>query len=216
MEQKQYIGAVGRKLKCSGRKKKEIRKQLQSDIGIALEEGRTMAEVLEDMGSVSQLAEEFNENMPEEEIRKAKKERGIIIIAAVIVILVAIGVFLYWWLPKWKLIDENSSFKPEEVTKQAEEIIDLLDQGEYEALKETYADEVMYPYLTEEYMGAVKAQISEDWGARVSFGNIYMTEISQQGEEYVVAEMTVTYENVSVVYRISLNKNLKLVGIFIR
>lgn len=216
MKQKQYIKAVVRKLKCSGSKKKEIEKQLYSDIGIALEEGSDINEVLQEMGSVSELAAEFNENMPKVELQKAKRAWIIKIIAALIVVLIVLGIAVYWWWPKIKWMDEKSRFDKEIVEQKVQEIIELLDCGEYEILREDYADDIMYPYLTEEYFESVKIQLNEDWGKREAFGNSYMTEVSQQNEVYAIVEKNVTYENVSVIYTLTFDEEMELAGLYIR
>lgn len=216
MEQHSYIRAVIKKLKCSGAKKKEIEKQLQSDIGIALEEGRALSEILQEMGSPSDLAAEFNENMPEEERKKAHRAKVGKIAAVIVVLLLAAGVFGYWWLPKIREVKEDSRFEKTTVTQQVQTVIALMDEGDYDTLSEEYATTQMAEYLNADYMDAIKAQLAADWGARVSFGNAYMAEISQQGQDYVVVEMTVTYENISVIYKITLDEDLKVAGLYIR
>ncbi len=150
MEQKAYIRAVMRALKCSGTKKKEIRKQLESDIGIALEEGRPVAEVLEEMGSAAEVA----------------------------VLLLGVGIFLYWWLPKAKWVGPDGGDKESRAKEQA--------------------------------------QLSTDWGERVSVGTGYVVELSQQGQMYQVVELQVVYENVSVIYSITLDEELRLAGLYMR
>ena len=215
MEQKAYIRAVMRALKCSGTKKKEIRKQLESDIGIALEEGRPIAEVLEEMGSASELATDFNENMSPEELKKAKQARTAKVIALVSVFLLAVGIFLYWWLPKAKWVGPDGGDKESQAKERAQEVVELLDAGDYDALKEN-AIVLMEDYLTPEYMGGVKAQLSTDWGERVSVGTGYVVEVSQQGQTYQIVELQVVYENVSVIYSITLDEKLRLAGLYMR
>lgn len=215
MEQKAYIRAVMRALKCSGTKKKEIRKQLESDIGIALEEGRPVAEVLEEMGSASELAAEFNENMTPEELKKAKQARTGKVIALVAVLLLAVGIFLYWWLPKAKWVGPDGGDKETRAKERAQEVVELLDAGDYDVLKEN-AIALMADYLTSEYMGGVKAQLSTDWGERVSVGTGYVVEVSQQGQTYQIVELQVVYENVSVIYSITLDEELRLAGLYMR
>ena len=215
MEQKAYIRAVMRALKCSGTKKKEIRKQLESDIGIALEEGRPIAEVLEEMGSASELATDFNENMSPEELKKAKQARIGKVIAFVAVFLLAVGIFLYWWLPKAKWVGPDGGDKETRAKERAQEVVELLDAGDYDVLKEN-AVALMEDYLTSEYMGEAKAQLSTDWGERVSVGTGYVVEVSQQGQTYQIVELQVVYENVSVIYSITLDEELRLAGLYMR
>ena len=73
MNQEKYVIAVLKKLKCSGSKKKEIRKELESDIAAALENGESLEEIMARMGSPASLAGEFNDNFSKEEITAFKK-----------------------------------------------------------------------------------------------------------------------------------------------
>lgn len=215
MEQKGYIKAVMRGLKCSGAKKKEIKKQLESDIGIALEEGRPIFEVLSAMGSASELAAEFNENMTPEEQKKAKQARIGKIVAVVLVLLVAVGVLLYWWLPKAKWVGPDGGDKETRAKERAQEVVELLDAGDYEALQAN-AIALMEDYLTADYMDSVKAQLTSDWGKRVSVGTGYVVEVTQQGQTYQIVELQAVYENVSVIYSITLDEELRLAGLYMR
>ena len=74
----------------------------------------------------------------------------------------------------------------------------------------------MQPYLSETAMTEINRTISDDWGERTSFGTIYMTELTQMGKHLAVGEITVTYENVSVTYRLTYDKDMKLAGLYIR
>ena len=73
MNQEKYVIAVLKKLKCSGSKKKEIRKELESDIAAALENGESLEEIMARMGSPASLAGEFNDNFSKEEITAFKR-----------------------------------------------------------------------------------------------------------------------------------------------
>ncbi len=50
MDQRKYLNAIRRKLRCSAAKKKEIVKQLRADIDAALEKGETLEHILDAIG----------------------------------------------------------------------------------------------------------------------------------------------------------------------
>lgn len=93
--------------------------------------------------------------------------------------------------------------------------VELLDAGDYTSLREN-AILQMQTVLNEESMGSAKKQISDDWGERLQFGNAYIAEIVQQNTHYAVGEITVTYDNVSVIYRLTFDENMLLAGIYMR
>ena len=54
MNEKQYVNAIARKIKCGGEKKKEIKKQLLMDIHLRKEQGEELEEIISHMGQLSQ------------------------------------------------------------------------------------------------------------------------------------------------------------------
>ena len=77
MTAEKYVNAVIRRVKCSGKQRRELRQQLLSDISAAREQGEQMNEILERMGSIDTVAKEFNENLPEQEQKKFRRTRKI-------------------------------------------------------------------------------------------------------------------------------------------
>ena len=150
-----------------------------------------------------------------EELKKAKQARTGKVIALVSVFLLAVGIFLYWWLPKAKWVGPDGGDKETRAKERAQEVVELMDAGDYDVLKEN-AIALMEDYLTPEYMGGVKDQLSTDWGERVSVGTGYVVEVSQQGQTYQIVELQVVYENVSVIYSITLDEELRLAGLYMR
>lgn len=219
MTKEKYVKEVVKKLKCPKAKKKEIAKQLEADIQSALENGETMESILASMGTPENISAEFNENLSETEIaavKRAKKWKIIISVLAVIGILAVIGVGIYWWLPKGKMINESETFQEEEVIKQAELIISLFDAEEYEGIINLSVDEAKNDKFMEALTGA-KAQLSDDeWGTFQSFGTIYTAEVEQMGKNYVLVQMNAVYENTSVTYTITFDEELLMAGFYVR
>lgn len=216
MNQKTYIKAVCRKLKCTRTKKKEIEKQLESDISMALENGETMEEICQRMGTPKEAAEEFNENLSEQELRKAKRTKVCGITAIVIGIVFFLCLSGYWVMPKSAAISESRIFEEDRLETKTLAVILALDAKDYDALQTQYAEEKMKPYLTEEIMEQAKNNISDDWGKQVSIGKAYMAEITQMGKKYATVQVNVHYENADVTYTISFDSDYKLSGLYMK
>lgn len=171
------------------------------------------------MGTVEELAQEFNESFSAKERKRSRKAKSTKMI--IITILVIIGLFaiatalLYWMLPKGTDISESSTFVKEQVEAGVEEVINLLDDGAYDTLAEN-ATEQMAGVLNDEDMDAAKQLVGDDWGARVELGTIYMQEVEQQGVHYVITQVAASYENVTVTYTITFDENMKLAGIYMK
>lgn len=219
MKAETYVDKIVKQMQCSKSKKEEIRKQLLGDIRERVAAGESEEAVIAQMGTVEELAQEFNESFSAKERKHSRKSRSTKMI--IITILVIIGLFaiatalLYWMLPKGTDISESSTFVKEQVEARVEEVINLLDDGAYDTLAEN-AMEQMAGVLNDEDMDAAKQLVGDDWGARVELGTIYMQEVEQQGVHYVITQVAASYENVTVTYTITFDENMKLAGIYMK
>lgn len=219
MKAETYVDKIVKQMQCSKSKKEEIRKQLLGDIRERVVAGESEEAVIAQMGTVEELAQEFNESFSAKERKRSRKSRSTKMI--IITILVIIGLFavatalLYWMLPKGTDISESSTFVKEQVEARVEEVINLLDDGAYDTLAEN-ATEQMAGVLNDEDMDAAKQLVGDDWGARVELGMIYMQEVEQQGVHYVITQVAASYENVTVTYTITFDENMKLAGIYMK
>lgn len=219
MKTETYVDKIVKQMQCSKSKKEEIRKQLLGDIRERVAAGESEEAVIAQMGTVEELAQEFNESFSAKERKRSRKSRSTKMI--IITILVIIGLFaiatalLYWMLPKGTDISESSTFVKEQVEARVEEVINLLDDGAYDTLAEN-ATEQMAGVLNDEDMDAAKQLVGDDWGARVELGMIYMQEVEQQGVHYVITQVAASYENVTVTYTITFDENMKLAGIYMK
>lgn len=219
MKAETYVDKIVKQMQCSKSKKEEIRKQLLGDIRERVAAGESEEAVIAQMGTVEELAQEFNESFSAKERKRSRKSRSTKMI--IITILVIIGLFaiatalLYWMLPKGTDISESSIFVKEQVEARVEEVINLLDDGAYDTLTEN-ATEQMAGVLNDEDMDAAKQLVGDDWGARVELGTIYMQEVEQQGVHYVITQVAASYENVTATYTITFDENMKLAGIYMK
>ena len=216
MSAEKYAKQVAKYLKCSGKRKQEIRKQITSDIQAAVAEGKSLEQALGDMGDPKALATEFNESFGEAEKKAAGRAKVCKILIIIFVILLLLAMLVWWALPKTKLLSDSKTFSEELVQERAELILELFNQGDYAALQD-YQIEQMQEVMVEETMEQMKAlYIGSDWGEMRNIGNVYSVEVSQMGRKYAILQMMVSYENVNVTYTMTFDKDLKLAGFYMR
>ena len=212
---KKYIHQIVKRLQCSGKKRKEIKKQLTADFMAELENGAKESDIMEQLGTPSELADEFNSTFSADEKKKCRREKGIKVISIIMAGILLLATAVYWVLPKSKPMEESKLFKKEEMKAETERIITLLEQEEYSELKEC-SIEKMKDFMNKETMDEIKEKISMDWGELQSYGTFYMAEVTQMGQHYATVQVTVTYDNVSVTYTITFDEALKLAGLWMK
>lgn len=214
MTAEKYVNGIVRKIKCSKKKRIEIKQQLLSDISAALENGEAFEEILKRMGNVEEVVKEFNQNLPEEEGKTYQKRKKRIIFFGVLFTIFIIATIGYWFLPKTVLL-EDSVFQKKVVEEQVKAVIEKLNNNQFEELKEDAIEE-MQEVLTQDTFDPIREQIGLDWGEMQSIGTIYMTVIKQQRQQLVITQVVVVYKNVSVTYTITFDKEMNLAGIYVK
>lgn len=213
MDAEKYVKKIVRNLKCTGAKKKEIGDSLLSDIAARREQGEAMEQIMESMGSPEEIAEAFSQNLSDAD-RKAYKRRRIgMTIGQIVAALVFLSVLAWWMIPKPAALGDDLS--QEAVTASVENVIVMLNQNDFDGLQELAVDELKSK-LTQETLDEVRKGISEDWGEMQSIGKVYMQGVKQKGKVMVVTQVDAVYENVSVVYTISFDEDLRLGGLYMR
>lgn len=215
MNAEKYVDSVVRKVRCGREKRKEIRQQLLSDISAELEEGETLEHVIGRMGSAAEAAEEFNQNLPEAELKRYRRGKRWKISGCIAVALALVVCGIYWFLPKTYELSKGGYFDEETIEARMQEVIAELDRGDYEAMQAN-ATEEMQPVLTAEYMESAKATVSDDWGAFQAYGTAYMVQMKQQGKRFALGQMTVSYENASVTYTLTFDEDMRLAGLYMK
>lgn len=213
MDAEKYVKKIVRNLKCTGAKKKEIGDSLLYDIAARREQGEPMEQIMESMGSPEEIAEAFSQNLSDAD-RKAYKRRRIgMTIGQIVAVLVFLSVLAWWMIPKPAALGDDLS--QEAVTASVENVVVMLNQNDFDGLQELAVDELKSK-LTQETMDEVRKNISEDWGEMQSIGKVYMQGLKQKGKVMVVTQVDAVYENVSVVYTISFDEDLRLGGLYMR
>ena len=114
MDAKKYVNAIAGKVRCSGKKKKEIKKQLLMDIQTRIEQGESLDEIISQMGTAKEIAESFNENISEKEQKQYGRNKVLKIVIPILAVLAFLLLFLYWMLPKTCDIDQSRYFNREQ------------------------------------------------------------------------------------------------------
>lgn len=215
MEQKKYLKAIYRKLRCGSAKKKEIVKQLGADIEAALEKGDSLAHVISEIGTPEAVAAEFNAEISEKDRKREKYGIYAKCIGFVVLILCLIAAALWWFWPKSENIDESGRFSEQAVIEKAKQVIAYLDADDYEAMRAMAQDQVA-ELLTDEVFREGKQLLAEDFGAFVAWGNAYVAEVTEQGQHAAVIEIGASYEKISVMYTLFFDEEMQLTGIYMR
>lgn len=210
-----YVKKIAGRLKCPGDKRREIRQQLLSDISTALDNGETLAQIMARMGAPASVAAEFNENRTPSEIKKYKRTRRLKISSLITVVLILLIFGIYWILPKGAELEKDGIFKERMVKAQMQNVIEWVGSEDYEQLKKISIPLLKSTFEDDSFSQA-KASISEDWGEQKTYGKFYMTQLQQMGKSYAVCQVTVNYENTSVTYTLTFDRDLKLAGIYIK
>ena len=71
----QYVNAVAKKIRCNGKRKKEIKRQLLTDINMRLEQGEGLEEIISQMGTAQEMADGFNESISQNEQKKYRRNK---------------------------------------------------------------------------------------------------------------------------------------------
>ena len=152
----------------------------------------------------------FQPAQTEEE--KKKRIRNIIITAVVLVIA---AVACYFAMPKNKDISQSSIFDQAEVEALAEQVVEYINEENFDGLKEMSVDE-MSSIMNKERMDEAKARVSEDWGEYQSITNISTTEVTQRGVTAALAYVTADYENAEIHFTFAFNEDMELASLGIQ
>lgn len=216
MTKEQYIKGIVSNVHCSNKRKKEIKKQLEADIDLRLENGESFEEISEQMGNVLEIAEGFNTSMPESEQTNYRRTKVSRLIIVIIVLLFLLSCVNYWFTAKTYPLENSKIYNQAEVERRIKETVDILDAQDYETLQEK-SSVILMPMLTKERIDEARLKVSDQpFGERKSIGEIVCTELVQGSDHYAVGEIKVNYENVSVVYRITIDPEMKLAGLYMR
>lgn len=206
---RKYINQIVRRLKCSRKRREEIKRQLLSEVD---EERENSTQALE---NALEIAEEFNNSFSEEEKKAYKKEKLLKIAGMVPVLIILVAGLIWWMIPKQIWLEDSKVFDVNVVEAQSKTVLDCFDRDDYETLKEM-SDDKMREFLNNHDLKSDKPLIAEDWGKREEIGKVYMVELTQKGRKSAVVQMHVQYEHANVMYTISFNRDMELQGFWMQ
>lgn len=210
-----YVKQIVKKVKCSRSKRQEIYRQLLADINQEMENGVPFDVVMLRMGEPIAIAEEFNQNLSQTEHKKYKNRLAAKIIAGIAVMLAGIIAAALWFLPLSVRFGNSGLFSEAVVEEQSKEVIRMLNEEDYEALK-ACTDERVQQILTQQVIEDAKKQAGTDWGEFQQFGKCYMSEQKLQGRTRAVVQINAAYEKIGVTYTLFFNDDMKLSGLYIK
>lgn len=215
MNSKKFVKQAGKYLECSREKRKQVEQQIAADVQEIINSGETMEKVEELLGSPEMIAGKFNKTFGVSEKQKYKKEKRIktLLQAAVVLVIVIIGTVRL--MPDQVSLAESEIFEEAEVIEKSKEVIDLFEEGDVESLQEMSVEQIKEA-LNEEAMASIQEGFGTDWGEFVSYGDFYSAETTQNGDTYAMVQVEVAYENVSIKYALTFDKDLQLAGIYIK
>ncbi len=222
MNEKKYLAKIKRMLRCAPSKKREIVRQIRADIRSAMEGGEGFSQVIGTLGTPGEIAAEFNGNMSEEEMKRARREKRLILLGGIVVFLLAVYFAVCWLIPGVRQIGESKRFSEDTLTELAKQAVQYMDAGDYGALQ-AMMHEKAAGLLTGEVLEDAKVQVmgargqaEGGFGAFQAWGNVYIAEIKEQGQYAAAVEIGAAYENISVVYTLFFNEDMKLTGVYMR
>ncbi len=219
MEQNSFLKTVAKNLHCSRRKKKEICKDIQSDIEVALQNGESWADIETRMGTPREIAKEFNENMPPKELQNTRKRRiaFIIIIAVFLLAAVAIKISVDQFNePKIEEFGSSGLFQEDAVDQKVEEIVILVGADRLEELLNDYSTADLSGGITADALRELKKLLNPPWGNYQKITSSYYFEVISPGKIWTIADVVALYDNCTISYRLTFTPEMKLDGIYMK
>jgi hypothetical protein len=111
--------------------------------------------------------------------------------------------------------EPQSPFDAQAVQQHMMATIERFEKDDVAGLQaEAAAD--LRPHLTAETIKAAKEEFGPKWGSRVSLGLPHLTAGQENGAWYAICEIAIGYKETAVIYRLSYDEKMNLVGLFVR
>lgn len=215
MTAEQYVRQVGKLLKCRSSRKKDVKKQILSEINSAVAAGENLEDVLTRMGIPWDYANRYNDSFDKAERKAAKRERTLTIWGVILLVIAVIIAGVYWNLPKWSDIGESTVFREEQVEAQAEEIIRFYSGNDFQAVTDRMNDD-MKQVLNAATLQYTKSQMKEDFGELLALETVNVSEANQGGKLYAMIQVSVSYSNMNVTYTLTFDEDMMLAGFYVK
>ena len=200
MNKERYMSVFKKSLGCNKEKKNLICEELDADIQ-------------ERLGEPHVLANEFNENLG---VKNSSPKKKVWIYIGIVVIGLLLAGFFYInsLIPQVSNIGASGYFQQSEVEKQSLDIVVNLSQRNYQAIHDISNQELQGALSQERLETAVNGL--GDIGEFEKITSQNYAEVTQKGEVNVVGELVALYDQRSVTYTISFDKDMKLSGLYMK
>ena len=213
MNKERYMSVFKKSLGCNKEKKNLICEELDADIQEAMKNGESWSDIQERLGEPHVLANEFNENLG---VKNSSPKKKVWIYIGIVVIGLLLAGFFYInsLIPQVSNIGTSGYFQQSEVEKQSLDIVVNLSQRNYQAIHDISNQELQGALSQERLETAVNGL--GDIGEFEKIASQNYAEVTQKGEVNVVGELVALYDQRSVTYTISFDKDMKLSGLYMK
>ena len=213
MNKERYMSVFKKSLGCNKEKKNLICEELDADIQEAMKNGESWSDIQERLGEPHVLANEFNENLG---VKNSSPKKKVWIYIGIVVIGLLLAGFFYInsLIPQVSNIGASGYFQQSEVEKQSLDIVVNLSQRNYQAIHDISNQELQGALSQERLETAVNGLCDIVEFEKITSQNY--AEVTQKGEVNVVGELVALYDQRSVTYTISFDKDMKLSGLYMK
>ncbi len=215
MTKETYVKKIVKRVRCDKKRRQDIGRELLTEIQERMSGGEALEDIMREMGSIREIADSFNESLSEADRKKYRQKRLLCVVLIVGAVCAVLRMGAVWLLPSARDLESSQVFSRAEVESTLKEVIDLLDEEDYAALRDM-ATPQMATALQEQTMGEAKAQFSGDFGDRISLGAIYSTEVVQQHRHMAVCQVNVSYENTGITYTVTFDEDMRIAGLYMK
>lgn len=109
------------------------------------------------------------------------------------------------------------NFDEEKVKVQAENVVTLFSNNEYEKVTNEFTREDLKTALTSDVLSDAKAQVMPNAGTLDKFSqSSILAKKDKDGNDFVLAIVVAKYSNQTVTYTISFDENMKIIGFYLK
>ena len=210
MTEQQFLRQIKRLLHCKADKKREILRQLESDIASAKEGGKSWEEIRQEWGTPEQFVSEFNEDG-----RSIQKGKRILIGSVAVLVLFACVAAGVWFAHSHEknsgqqLTKNVETQKIEKIPDVVREVITDFSDGAYEKFIARCDAKMQAAFSKKNWEDAQKIASENE-------KLLSVTQTTQAGQNLKVYQVAVDYGKRQIVYTISLDTENLIAGFYFK
>ena len=217
MTEQQFLRQIKRLLHCKADKKREILRQLESDIESAKEGGKRWEEIRQEWGTPEQFVSEFNEDG-----RSIQKGKRILIGSVAVLVLFACVAAGVWFAHSHEknsgqqLTKNVETQKIEKIPDVVREVITDFSDGAYEKFIARCDAKMQAAFSKKNWEDAQKIASSQMIEKAENEKLLSVTQTTQAGQNLKVYQVAVDYGKRQIVYTISLDTENLIAGFYFK